>query len=37
MDAAIITGIATAIFLIGLLAWVYSIGKDYKSKKEKTK
>ena len=33
MDASIIAGIITVVFLIGLLLWVYSIGKDYKSKK----
>jgi len=37
MDDAIITGIVTVVFLIGLLLWVYSIGKDYKSKNKKQK
>tara|TARA_B100000809_G_scaffold144619_1_gene142204 strand:- start:2558 stop:2671 length:114 start_codon:yes stop_codon:yes gene_type:complete len=37
MDVDIITGIITAVFLIGLLLWVYSIGKDYKSKNKKHK
>jgi len=37
MDSGIITGIATAVFLIGILIWFYSIGKDYKSKKKKKK
>lgn len=36
MDSSIITGIVTVVFLFGLLLWVYSIGKDYKSKKEKS-
>jgi hypothetical protein len=35
MDEGIITGIATAVILIGILIWLYSIGKDYKSKKGK--
>lgn len=37
MESGIITGIVTSIFLIGLLIWLYSIGKNYKSKKEKRK
>jgi len=37
MDDTIITGIITAVFLIGLFLWIYSIGKDYKSKNKKQK
>lgn len=35
MDEEIIAGIATAVILIAFLIWLYSIGKDYKSKKGK--
>lgn len=33
MNAGIITGILTVIVLVGILIWLYSIGKDYKPKK----
>jgi len=37
MDEGIITGIVTAVVLIAILVWLYSIGKNYKSKKNKVK
>ena len=37
MSTGIITGIVTVIVLVGIFFWLYSIGKDYKSKKEKPK
>jgi hypothetical protein len=35
MDSGIITGIVTAAILILIMAWLYSIGKNYESKKKK--
>ena len=37
MDSGIIVGIVTVLFIIGIMTWLYSIGKDYESKKHKRK
>jgi hypothetical protein len=37
MDSGIITGIVTALFLFGIMIWLYSIGKNYESKRNRKK
>jgi nitric oxide reductase large subunit len=38
MDSGVIVGIVTLLVLIGIMLWLYSIGKDYESgKKNKRK
>jgi hypothetical protein len=37
MDSGIIIGIVTVLFIFGIMTWLYSIGKNYESKKKKRK